>query len=43
MFADGIRKTIAWYFENAEWMDRVTSKDYQKYYEEMYQFREDGE
>ena len=43
MFADGIRKTIAWYFENAEWMDRVTSKDYQKYYEEMYKFREDGE
>lgn len=36
MFADGIRKTIAWFFEHEEWMKHVTSGDYQKYYDEMY-------
>ncbi|MCX4268754.1 MAG: dTDP-glucose 4,6-dehydratase [Lachnospiraceae bacterium] len=39
MFQDGIRKTIAWFFENEDWMKNVTSGDYQKYYEEMYQDR----
>jgi len=36
MFAEGIRLTIQWYFENEEWMKRVTSGDYQQYYNEMY-------
>jgi dTDP-glucose 4,6-dehydratase len=36
MFAEGIKKTIAWYLENEEWMKNVTSGDYQKYYSEMY-------
>ena len=36
MFKEGIRKTIAWYFEHEDWMERVTSGDYQKYYNEMY-------
>jgi len=36
MFAEGIRKTIAWYFDHEEWMKNVTSGDYQKYYETMY-------
>ncbi len=36
MFAEGIRKTIEWYLDHAEWMKNVTSGDYQKYYEEMY-------
>ena len=36
MFKEGIKKTIAWYFEHEEWMANVTSGDYQKYYEEMY-------
>ncbi|MBQ9511582.1 MAG: dTDP-glucose 4,6-dehydratase [Lachnospiraceae bacterium] len=36
MFADGIRKTIRWYFDHAAWMENVTSGAYQKYYEEMY-------
>ena len=36
MFAEGIKKTIAWFFENEEWMKNVTSGDYQKYYEDMY-------
>jgi len=37
MFAEGIRLTIRWYFENEEWIKRITSGDYQKYYQEMYQ------
>ena len=36
MFKEGIKKTIAWYFEHEDWMERVTSGDYQKYYNEMY-------
>ena len=35
-FEDGIRKTIAWYFEHEDWMARVTSGAYQDYYESMY-------
>ncbi len=35
-FEEGIRKTIAWYFENGDWMKNVTSGDYQKYYDSMY-------
>ena len=38
-FEEGIEKTVRWYLENQEWMDRVTSGDYQKYYEEMYKGR----
>jgi len=37
MFAEGIRLTIEWYLNNQEWMDHVTSGDYQKYYRDMYQ------
>ncbi len=39
MFEEGIKKTIKWYFENEDWMKNVTSGDYQKYYEEMYNNR----
>ncbi len=35
-FAEGIKKTVKWYLEHQEWMENVTSGDYQKYYEEMY-------
>ncbi|MDD3945283.1 MAG: dTDP-glucose 4,6-dehydratase [Bacteroidales bacterium] len=35
-FEEGIEKTVKWYLENQTWMDRVTSGDYQKYYESMY-------
>ena len=38
-FEDGIVKTIDWYLANREWMDRVTSGEYRKYYEEMYKNR----
>ena len=35
-FEVGIEKTVRWYLDNQEWMDNVTSGDYQKYYDEMY-------
>ena len=35
-FVIGIEKTIRWYLDNQEWMKNVTSGDYQKYYEKMY-------
>jgi dTDP-glucose 4,6-dehydratase len=35
-FEEGIEKTVKWYLENQEWMDNITSGDYEKYYEEMY-------
>ena len=35
-FEEGIEKTVKWYLENQEWLDNVTSGDYQKYYEMMY-------
>ena len=35
-FEEGIEKTVAWYLENQEWMDNVTSGDYQEYYKKMY-------
>ena len=38
-FEVGIVKTIDWYLENQQWMERVTSGEYQKYYEEMYMNR----
>ncbi|SEA68979.1 dTDP-glucose 4,6-dehydratase [Psychroflexus halocasei] len=37
-FEEGLSKTIDWYLNNKEWMNRVTSGDYQKYYEEQYKF-----
>ncbi|WP_440067784.1 dTDP-glucose 4,6-dehydratase [Tenacibaculum discolor] len=36
-FEEGIEKTVKWYLENNEWIDRVTSGEYQKYYKEMYE------
>ena len=35
-FEDGIRRTVQWYLEHEEWMQHVTSGNYQKYYEDMY-------
>ena len=36
-FEEGIEKTVRWYLNNQEWMDNVTSGDYQQYYKLMYQ------
>ena len=38
-FEEGIEKTVRWYLENEEWMNNVTSGDYQRYYEGMYKDR----
>lgn len=37
MFAEGIKLTVKWYFENEDWMKHITSGEYQNYYKEMYQ------
>jgi dTDP-glucose 4,6-dehydratase len=38
-FAEGLEKTVEWYLDNTEWLENVTSGNYQKYYEEQYQKR----
>ena len=38
-FEEGIERTVRWYLDNQDWMDNVTSGDYQKYYESMYKGR----
>lgn len=35
-FEQGLEKTIGWYLKNTEWLDRVTSGDYKKYYDKQY-------
>ena len=35
-FEEGIEKTVRWYLDNQEWMDNITSGEYEKYYESMY-------
>ena len=38
-FEEGIEKTVRWYLENEEWMENITSGEYEKYYESMYSNR----
>jgi len=38
-FEEGFEKTVDWYLSNDEWMNQVTSGDYQKYYENQYDKR----
>ena len=35
-FEEGIEKTVRWYLEHQEWMDNITSGEYERYYQEMY-------
>ena len=35
-FEQGLSLTIDWFLSNKEWLDNVTSGDYQKYYEKQY-------
>ncbi|HQV37275.1 MAG TPA: dTDP-glucose 4,6-dehydratase [Flavobacterium sp.] len=35
-FEEGLEQTIDWYLSNEEWLQHVTSGDYQKYYEKQY-------
>jgi len=38
-FEEGLEKTVDWYLDNQEWVNHVTSGDYQLYYETQYQKR----
>ncbi len=38
-FEEGLERTVDWYLANGEWLQNVTSGDYQKYYDEMYKKR----
>lgn len=38
-FEEGLEKTVKWYLDNQDWLDSVTSGEYQKYYESMYSDR----
>ena len=38
-FEEGIEKTVKWYLDNQEWLDNVTSGEYQNYYDSMYKDR----
>lgn len=38
-FEDGLVKTVEWYLTNQEWLENVTSGNYQKYYQEQYDNR----
>ena len=35
-FEEGLSETIDWYLSNGEWLQQVTSGDYQQYYQKMY-------
>ncbi len=35
-FEEGLDKTVDWYLTNQEWLDHVTSGEYQKYYQKQY-------
>lgn len=35
-FEEGLERTVDWYLANEEWLQNVTSGDYQKYYEQQY-------
>ena len=38
-FEEGIEKTVRSYLDNQEWMDNITSGEYERYYEDMYKNR----
>lgn len=35
-FEEGLSKTIDWYLENTEWIDRIVSGEYEAYYQKQY-------
>ena len=35
-FEEGIEKTVKWYLDNQEWMDNITSGEYEDYYHSIY-------
>jgi len=38
-FEEGLSQTVQWYLDNAEWVSKVRSGEYLKYYEQMYSNR----
>jgi dTDP-glucose 4,6-dehydratase len=36
---EGLEKTVDWYLENEQWLQNVTSGNYQQYYQQQYQHR----
>ncbi len=38
-FEEGLERTVSWYLENQEWMQRITSGAYQSYYNKQYRDR----
>jgi dTDP-glucose 4,6-dehydratase len=38
-FEEGLAKTVDWYLENEEWLNNVTSGNYQAYYDNQYKGR----
>lgn len=40
-FEEGLELTVDWYLNNQEWVNKITSGDYQQYYEQMYANRKD--
>jgi len=40
-FRDGLQQTINWYVSHADWINRIRSGEYRKYYEEQYGARLD--
>ncbi|RZK83383.1 MAG: dTDP-glucose 4,6-dehydratase, partial [Pedobacter sp.] len=35
-FEEGLSKTVDWYLQNEDWLNNVTSGNYQSYYEKQY-------
>ena len=35
-FEEGLENTVDWYLENQDWVKKVTSGEYQEYYQKMY-------
>jgi dTDP-glucose 4,6-dehydratase len=35
-FEEGLEKTVDWYLDNQQWMERITSGAYQSYYQKQY-------
>ena len=35
-FEEGIERTVHWYLDNQEWMDAITTGEYEEYYKMMY-------
>jgi dTDP-glucose 4,6-dehydratase len=38
-FEEGLEKTVDWYLANEEWIQQVTSGEYQNFYEKQYHQR----